>query len=214
MSVKFYDEQHAFPTFAPAWNTQITVEDKDTFGAAQEHDNACCLNFASHRRPGGGYESVMAMPMPIRTQEEDLFRRSNLPDLMDTAQVRRFYPLSGVQGLYCRGIVVTKDQHLRPCQPFETALVTVPALVAPKPEQEPVTDAKIQRILQIAADNRHTTLILGAWGCGAFRNDPETVANLFKKWLTGEFAGVFETVVFAIPGKDSRNYQVFESVLQ
>jgi len=39
---------------------------------------------------------------------------------------------------------------------------------------------------------------LGAWGCGVFGNDPQMVAEAFKKWLDTEFANNFDRVVFAV----------------
>ena len=57
---------------------------------------------------------------------------------------------------------------------------------------------RIHRVLDIACSYGYTTLILGAWGCGAFGNDPASVANDFRDALLGDFAGNFETVVFAI----------------
>jgi uncharacterized protein (TIGR02452 family) len=44
----------------------------------------------------------------------------------------------------------------------------------------------------------HTEIVLGAWGCGVFRNDPDQVASTFAALLAGEFAGTFAKVVFAV----------------
>ena len=38
----------------------------------------------------------------------------------------------------------------------------------------------------------------GAWGCGAFHNDPYSVAAFFRDALTGKYRGDFEAAVFAI----------------
>lgn len=206
--MKFYDDDHQFNIVSNGYDTEITVIDEDTFTAAAQEHHPCCLNFASHKRPGGGYKSVMNLRMPIKTQEEDLFRRSDLPNVMDNRRVRQYYPLMGVKGLYCSA-VVDKDKNLDPIIPFQVSLVTVAAIVNPKPDEQPLTEAKIRRVLDIAADNNQQTLILGAWGCGAFRNDPEVVASLFKKHLEGDFQGVFQKVIFAIPGEASHNHQVF-----
>lgn len=212
--MKIYKEHQSFnPVVRDRYATVITVTDEDTFGAASHYDNACCLNFASHKRPGGGYKAVQHVPMPIKTQEEDLFRRSNLPDIMDTKQVRQHYPLSGVEGIYCGGVQVERDNKLVAHDPYTVAVVTVPAVVNPQPHQKCLVRDKVKRILEIAADQGHDVLILGAWGCGVFNNDPEEIARLFKGFLEDEFRGVFSEVVFAIPGKESRNYKLFESVL-
>jgi uncharacterized protein (TIGR02452 family) len=56
------------------------------------------------------------------------------------------------------------------------------------------------------------TLILGAWGCGVFRNDPKMVAAAFAQCLCPKaaFTHTFKRVVFAIPGGETdRNYAAF-----
>jgi len=211
--MKVYKEHHAFnPVVRDRFTTVISVTDEDTFGAASRYDNACCLNFASHKRPGGGYKSVQHVPMPIKTQEEDLFRRSNLPDIMDTKQVRQHYPLEGLAAIYCQ-CQVERDSHLVAHDPFVASVITLPAVVNPQPHQAGLVRAKIKRILEIAAEEGHEVLILGAWGCGVFNNDPVEIAGQFNGYLANEFRGVFREVVFAIPGKGSRNYTLFEAVL-
>ena len=56
----------------------------------------------------------------------------------------------------------------------------------------------IRRILSIAKAFGYSTLVLGAWGCGAFGNDPCRTALDFRKALENEFRGAFSDVVFAI----------------
>jgi uncharacterized protein (TIGR02452 family) len=53
-------------------------------------------------------------------------------------------------------------------------------------------------VLALAAHMGHRALVLGAWGCGVFRNDPAQVAGAFGTHLEGALAGAFERVVFAI----------------
>lgn len=215
---KFYDNDYIFDVPMGSNATLIKVIDIDTFTAASwyptSHPKVSCLNFASHRRPGGGYLSVKDIPMPIKTQEEDLFRRSDLPETMDVPEVKRHYPLDNVQGFFTDNIRVTKDKLLHLVTPFMTTMITVPAVVNPNtPEKHQMVRDRARRVLQIAADNKVTVLILGAWGCGVFNNDPETIAHLFKTLILGEFSGVFEEAIFAIPGKDSHNYKVFAEIL-
>jgi uncharacterized protein (TIGR02452 family) len=50
----------------------------------------------------------------------------------------------------------------------------------------------------VAQWNCHNSLILGAWGCGAYGNDGYEVADIFYQALTVEFAGSFKEVTFAI----------------
>jgi len=213
MTIKFYEDECELYTPTGVWPTKITVTDEDTFTAASRFENACCLNFASHRRPGGGYKALVGTRMPIKTQEEDLFRRSNLPDVMDRPSVREHYPLKGREGLYCEARV-TKDNKCDALKkPFTVSVVTVPAVVNPRPDQQQLVKDRISRILEIAAYNKAEVLILGAWGCGVFNNDPEVIAGYFKELLEGPFDGVFREVVFAIPGKESANHLIFERVL-
>ena len=52
-------------------------------------------------------------------------------------------------------------------------------------------------------------IILGAWGCGVFKQDPEIVANLFDKYFDET---TFERVTYAIPA--GKNFDVFNRVIK
>lgn len=70
-------------------------------------------------------------------------------------------------------------------------------------------------MLRVAHLHGHSTLILGAFGCGAYGNPPRQIAGLFRDvFAEEEFTGVFKRIVFAIidtPG--SNNYDVFSEIL-
>ena len=58
---------------------------------------------------------------------------------------------------------------------------------------------KIKSIIECAVENNVDNLILGAFGCGAFGNDPQLVSKTFKKVLIDEeYYKYFENVHFAI----------------
>jgi uncharacterized protein (TIGR02452 family) len=57
---------------------------------------------------------------------------------------------------------------------------------------------RIDRVRDSARSYGYTALVLGAWGCGAFGNDPHAIAGFFKEALTSTFAESFSDVVFAI----------------
>jgi uncharacterized protein (TIGR02452 family) len=57
---------------------------------------------------------------------------------------------------------------------------------------------RIHRVLAIAQAYRHSALVLGAWGCGAFGNDAPRTAIDFRHALENDFSGAFSEVVFAI----------------
>ena len=65
---------------------------------------------------------------------------------------------------------------------------------------EPTMKRRAELVLSIASSHRVDRLVLGAWGCGVFRNDPRTVAGIFAETLKspGKFGGVFGEVVFAV----------------
>lgn len=72
-----------------------------------------------------------------------------------------------------------------------------------------------QKILRIAAAHGTDTLILGAFGCGAFRNPPEVVARAYRE-LLDQFDGYLSRVEFAVycTPRDSRNYDMFQAAMR
>ena len=67
-----------------------------------------------------------------------------------------------------------------------------------RPQSRPLLRSRIHRVLHIANAMGYESLVLGAWGCGAFGNDPETTAADFKSALAGDFRYCFAEVAFAI----------------
>jgi len=87
----------------------------------------------------------------------------------------------------------------------------------PPPGYEDITRRKITQILRAAVMNGNDSLVLGAFGCGAFHNNPETIARYYKEILElPEFKGRFRVVVFAVLNDRNgpRNYQIFQLKLQ
>jgi uncharacterized protein (TIGR02452 family) len=67
-------------------------------------------------------------------------------------------------------------------------------------------------VLAVARDKGIRHLVLGAWGCGVFGNDPYQVAEAFRTWLhSAEFSEAFDTVTFAMYG-DGTNFETFREV--
>jgi len=60
---------------------------------------------------------------------------------------------------------------------------------------------RAELVLEVAVRHEVKQLVLGAWGCGVFRNDPRQVAGVFGELLAhgGRFAGAFSEVLFAVP---------------
>lgn len=57
-------------------------------------------------------------------------------------------------------------------------------------------------------------LILGAWGCGVFKNDPGTVAKLFKLIIGKYFKGIFKEIRFAIPKDYTKHHEIFKEIIE
>lgn len=53
-------------------------------------------------------------------------------------------------------------------------------------------------MLAIAKAYGHSALVLGAWGCGVFKNDSHRTARDFRRALENYFEGTFSDIVFAI----------------
>ena len=72
-----------------------------------------------------------------------------------------------------------------------------------------------KHILHVAAANHADILILGAFGCGAFENDPVSVSSAYRDILD-EYRGYFEEIVFAIyyRGHEEQNYRAFQNAFK
>jgi uncharacterized protein (TIGR02452 family) len=68
-------------------------------------------------------------------------------------------------------------------------------------------------VLAIAAHETQRALVLGAWGCGVFRNDPTQVARIFHTLLLGpeNWSAWFRNITFAIldHSPDQSTFKVF-----
>ena len=71
-------------------------------------------------------------------------------------------------------------------------------------------EKRVRRIFEVAAYEKNEVLILGAFGCGAFRNPPEMVAEVFRK-VTAEYRQRFEVIEFAVycSSYETANYDAF-----
>ena len=166
------------------------------------------LNFASARNVGGGFLGG------ARAQEEDLCRASGLylclteqPDYYE-ANRRQPSALYTDHAIWSPGVPVFAEDGALLEEPFLCSFLTSPAPNAGAALDRGESRGAIRRalfararqVIAIAADRGHRTLVLGAWGCGVFRNDPSQVAGWFREWLAdgGPYASAFETVVFAV----------------
>ena len=71
--------------------------------------------------------------------------------------------------------------------------------------------ARTEKVLSVAMVHGYKALVLGAWGCGVFRNNPTDVASYFRYHLSDNpvFQHAFEKVIFAVWDK-SENESTIE----
>ncbi|WP_129838533.1 TIGR02452 family protein [Streptomyces sp. RFCAC02] len=226
------DELRALPVpDAPRHRTSVEVTDESTLRAARRLAAAtppgaptvAALNFASARNPGGGVLNG------ARSQEEDLARAGALYDAL--VRCPEFYAFHRAQRdvlysdrlIYAPDVPVYRDDGggWLPA-PVPVAFLTAAApnrrmLERDRPGDLPlVPDVLASRgraVLAAAAHHGHTRLVLGAWGCGVFGNEPAVVAGMFARLLRGEFAGVFEQVVFAVLDRRGDTRRAFHEIL-
>jgi uncharacterized protein (TIGR02452 family) len=168
------------------------------------------LNFASARNPGGGFLKGS------QAQEESLARASALyaclerfPEMYEAN--RRFRScLYTDHMIYAPDVPVFRDDNDTLLdEPCRVSFLTAPAVNAGAvrmnepanvPRIEPVMRSRMEKLLTIAAAHDHPVLVLGAWGCGVFANNPDQVAAWFAHFLRGEwrFRRVFRQVIFAV----------------
>jgi len=167
----------------------------------EQGERPLALNFANGVHPGGGFLCG------ARAQEEVLCRSSALyqtlvGDPMYEYHAKRPLPDSSDWAIYSADVPVFRaDDGTELDRPWTVSFLTAAAPHAPRvgqPASGDLLEARIVRVLAIAHAYRHESLVLGAWGCGEFKNDPHRTARDFREALSGEFRGRFSRVVFAI----------------
>jgi len=219
----------------PSRPTRLTFSPVSTCDAiyhfAKENKRkVCALNFANGQQPGGGYKTGAV------AQEEDLCRR--MPQLYSSlwaAQTERMYPfgpctyISPSEPSRYSDVLYTKDVWLGR-QSSNEGFAVLPAdrqvpcsivsAAAPNGGKQEVSDPDllyktVEAIFRVPKllEPEVNTLVLGAWGCGAFLCSPVEMSTLFVKALTiGGLGDLYEEIHFAIlsASPDDRNLSVFK----
>jgi uncharacterized protein (TIGR02452 family) len=79
-------------------------------------------------------------------------------------------------------------------------------------EIDTIMKQRIRYVLAVSEKNGIDLLILGAWGCGVFKNDPETIADNFKKVLTEIPKFNIPQIFFAVLDRDGKTYDAFKTL--
>lgn len=218
-------QPYAAPLAPPAnpVATQFIVEPVTTFEmtrrlVAMGH-RPLVLNMANRYDRGG------AVLRGARAQEETLCRQSDLYKGLEKVH----YPLPELGGAAVRGVQFFRDDEYNYVEPIVADVFTSAAynnnLAHGRGFDRPVDDAvylantkeKMRTMLRWGIQNGNRVLNLSAFGCGAFRNDPNVVANAYREVFNEpEFRGAFDVVAFGIfdpPGAQHPNAPIFRNVI-
>ena len=159
------------------------------------------LNLANGIHAGGGFLNG------ARAQEETLCCSSSLYTTLQGDPMYNFHRgrpgpdssdwmILSPEAPVFRGVAGTALD-----EPWLLDFLTSAAPYAPavgQPRSGDLLERRIHRVLAVASAYGYATLVLGAWGCGAFGNDVERTARDFRNALEDEFRGRFSEIVFAI----------------
>lgn len=226
---------------APA---KLTVSPKRTFEAASAYRGRkiAVHNFASASNPGGGVERGASAQEECLCRCSGLYFCLNTPAMWDgfyTPHRNARDPLHNDDIIYTPGITVFKTDTATPkLMPEEDWYdVNVITCAAPNLRANPgnqynsgdgtkavslsdsdllrLHEKRLRRILDVAVLEGNEVVILGAFGCGAFLNNPEVVAQAAKNVL-GDYRHAFLAMEYAVycSPRDERNFRTFERALK
>ncbi|MGH4030148.1 TIGR02452 family protein [Actinomycetota bacterium Odt1-20B] len=189
-------------------DTGVMTDTGDTRGTRE--GPVAVLDFASARNPGGGYLNG------AQAQEEALCRASALytclleaPEFYEHHRAHRD-PFYSDRVIHAPAVPVFRDDRGQLLdRPYRVGFLTSPApnagvIARNAPERTPdvphALAARAERVLETAAACGYRRLVLGAWGCGVFQNDPAQVAEAFRGHLAEgrRFEGHFAHIVFGV----------------
>lgn len=232
----FYSGWKGGPTNRFDEPCKVVISKKSSFDAARSYGGkVAVLNFASATNPGGGVTKGSS------AQEECLCRCSNLYQCLNQKEMwDKFYnphrqngtPLHNDDMILSKVTIIKSDAYNNLYRPFVADVITC---AAPNLRETPANaynhergegvkisaedliklhETRADNILGLAAANGEDHIIVGAFGCGAFKNPPELVARAWKNVIE-KYRKSFKTIEFAIFSKfDTVNYDAFKAVLE
>lgn len=194
----------------------LVFENVDSVSAVRKYSDpefgkVALLNFASYKHPGGKFlDGSMA-------QEEAICHNSNLYNIL--SRLDSYYAWNKLhlnralytnRAIYSPGIVFEGGVK---CDVITCAAPNKSVMrygMITEEENDAALKERTAFMYQVAEDNGVDTLILGAWGCGVFRQNPEVV---LKHFLNESRNHNFVNLIFAVPGTD-RNAKVFSKIVK
>lgn len=204
--------------------TIIEVNGETTLNATRQliadgYQEVVCLNFASAKNPGGGFLGGS------QAQEESIARSTGLYNCQmkawDYYEINRNTKscIYTDHMIYSPYVPILKNEAGTNLADLTlTSIITAPAVnfgVVKRrepnriPEVEVIMKRRIAKVLAIALAHGHQAIVLGAWGCGVFQNDPQDIAPWFKEVIDTQFKDAFEKIVFAVYAKNERFIRPF-----
>lgn len=185
------------------------------------NQNIGVLNFASAIKAGGGWLSGKT------AQEEDIMRKTTA--FLSLLLQDSFYmihsknnPIYSDSIIYSPGAFIIRDDDFNFIQPEPINLYTSAALNLTearkqmiKCDEKIIMYNRIKRIIDCMNHNNEETIVLGAFGCGVFGNNPTTIAKIFRKVLVEEFMeDEFKNIIFAVYDNSpiQQNFNAFKNV--
>ena len=221
----------------------VVVSKKRSFEAAAAYpgQKVAVLNFASAVSPGGGVIKGSNAQEESLCRISTLYPCLIVPALREVFYDPHFRARDARHNddcIYTPGVVVFKTDSTAPELLPESDWYAVDVITCAAPnlrllpgnEMNPEAGAslagmpadvlhalhvqRLRRILDIAAANGADTVILGAFGCGAFLNDPVVVADAMAQ-VTQEYRHMFRTIEYAVYCRpsDETNYRVFRDAM-
>ena len=224
-------DSYTSKSFYKKFHTAIEVHNQTSMEAAsdcaKDAKKTGCLNFASAKNPGGGFLGGAL------AQEECLVSASSLyptlikfqEDMYEYNKSRQTYLYSDYM-IFSPGVCFFKnDDGVLLEKPYQMDVLTSPAvnigaMYNNNTKELALADktmmTRTDKLLSLFASKGVEVLILGAWGCGVFHNEPRKVAGYFAHYLTkdGKYDGAFRKVVFAVfdRSKNQENINVFREI--
>ena len=208
---------------------------------AKQGKKVCVLNFASATNPGGGVVNGSSAQEECICRCTTLYPCLNIDDLWTKfykPHRKAANPIYNNDCIYTPDVCVFKSDinFPEPLPRDKWWNVNILTCAAPNLRERPsnamnphagykqvkVTPAeleallttRIKRIFEVAVANENEVLILGAFGCGAFRNPPEIVAKVFYKVMQ-DYLGYFDTIEYAVyhTEREVANYEAFQKIM-
>lgn len=198
-------------------NTIIDMRGKE------KKDNIIALNFASAKNPGGGFRNG------ANAQEESIVRASALYKcLMRNSEFYEYHrlqnsPLYTNRMIYSPDVPIFRnDEGCLLLNPIKCSFITSPAVNANLARKrgiseeviKKVMDDRIDKILTLTLEKIPKIIILGAFGCGVFGNNPDIIAKIFASNIRKRLNLLNNTnIIFAIPDKSGELIKIFKDRL-